>query len=370
MLKLLEKRRELISLIEEITRDKGYFDVQDLVGRTGLPRSTLQDWINRFVDEGCVEVLEERAGRRRARYARRRTRSLPTTACKRIFTTADGDVAEIFHECRSEGCISFCEYMYARGNPHVRKNGLILRQRVRIGTALQCGDKTSLCLEKVEARDGLIYQHIRTFGGPAYSLTEMMEQADGVLEIKYASQDSYVKGVIATEALTHMVIGVDDTDTPEHGATFALTLSLLDLLSSIEGVHRISHNVGFLYPGVPEKTAGNAMSYIELGVKPELVDSIVQAAIDYIRAQTRSEHTGMAVKKGLRRCPELVQFTRRARSGLVTVEEAVTAARKSGVRTYEVTGSRGIIGAVAALGMMDCPESTLMDVRKELVQNT
>jgi tRNA(Ile2) C34 agmatinyltransferase TiaS len=48
----------------------------------------------------------------------------------------------------------------------------------------------------------------------------------------------------------------------------------------------------------------------------------------------------------------------------------VAAARKSGVRTYEVTGNRGIIGAVAALGMMDCPESTLMDVRKELVLNT
>ncbi len=366
MLKLLEKRRELINLIEEITRDKGYFDVQDLVGRTGLPRSTLQDWINRFVDEGCVEVLEERAGRRRARYARRRTRSLPTSACKRIFTTADGDAAEIFHECRSEGCISFCEYMYARGNPHVRKNGLILRQRVKVGSALQCGDKASLCLEKVEARDGLIYQHIRTFGGPAYSLTEMMEQADGVLEIKYAAQDSYVKGVIATEALTHVVIGVDDTDTPEHGATFALTLSLLDLLASIEGVYRISHNVGFLYPGVPGITAGNAVSYVELGVKPELAAAIVETAADYVRAETKSRQTGMAVKTGLRRCPELVRFTRRARTGIVSVEEALAAAEKSRVATYEVTGRRGIIGAVAALGMVDCPEGTLMDVRKEI----
>jgi len=367
MLKLMEKRKELISLIEEITHEKGYFDVQDLVERTGLPRSTLQDWINRFVDEGCVEVLEERAGRRRALYARRRTRSLPTSACKRIFTTADGDAAEIFHECRSEGCISFCEYMYARGNPRVRKNGLILRQRVKAGTPLRCVDaRVSLCLEKVENRDGVVYQYIRTFGGPAYSLTEMMEQADGVLEIKYASKDSYVKGVIATEALTHVTIGVDDTDTPEHGATFALTLSLLDLLASIEGVYRISHNVGFLYPGVPGITAGNAVSYVELGVKPELADAIVESALDYVRSETKSSQTGMAIKKGLRRCPELVRFTRRARTGIVSVEEALAAAKKSNVATFEVTGSRGIIGAVAALGMVDCPEGTLMDVRKEI----
>lgn len=367
MLKLMEKRKELIRLIEDITHEKGYFDVRDLVEKTSLPRSTLQDWINRFVDEGCVDVLEERAGRRRARYARRRSRSLPTSACKRIFTTADRDTVEIFHECRSEGCISFCEYMYARGNPHVRKSGLILRQRVKIGAPDLCADaKASLCLERVCVTDGVVYQHIRTFGGPAYSLTEMMEQADGILDVKYSLKGSYTEGIIATEALTHLIISVDDTDRSEEGATFALTLSLLDLLSSIEGVHRISHNVGFLYPGVPEKTAGNAMSYIELGVKPELKESIIHTAIDYIRSQTRSEHTGMAIKTGLRRCPELVLFTQRARTCLVTLDEALAAAEKSGVKTYEITGSRGIIGAVAAMGMVDCPEGTLMDVRKEM----
>jgi len=366
MLKVLEKRRELIDIIEEITGDKGYFDVQDLVSRTGLPRSTLQDWINRFVDEGCVEVLEERAGRRRALYARRRTRSLPTSACKRIFTTADGEMVEIFHECRSEGCITFCEYMYARGNPRVRKSGMILRQKVKIGSMLQCPQGASLCLEKVEAKDGVVYQHIRTFGGPAYSLTEMMEQADGVLEIRSAPKGSYVKGVIATEALNHLIIAVDDTDTPEHGATFALTLSLLDQLSSVEGVHRISHNVGFLYPGVPGITAGNAVSYIELGVRPEMADAIVETAIETVRSHTKSDNTGMAVKRGFRRCPGLVRFTRRARTGIVTLEEAMAAAEKSGVSTYAITGSRGIIGAVAALGMVDCPEGTLMDVRKDI----
>jgi hypothetical protein len=256
--------------------------------------------------------------------------------------------------------------MYARGNPLVRKSGLILRQRVKLGCMLQCPQGASLCLEKVEEKDGVIYQHIRTFGGPAYSLTEMMEQADGVLDIRYGSKGSYVKGVIATEALTHVTVAVDDTDTPEHGATFALTLSLLDQLAAIEGVHRISHNVGFLYPGVPGITAGNAVSYIELGVKPEMVNAIVETAIETVRSHTKSENTGMAVKTGLRRCPELVRFTRRARTGIVTLEEALAAAKTSKIRTFEVTGQRGIIGAVAALGMIDCPEGTLMDVRKEI----
>lgn len=366
MLKSLEKRKELLKLIEKITQEKGYFDVYDLSNATGMPRSTLQDWVNRFVDDGCVGVLEECAGRKRARYSMKRMRHLPTSACKRIFTTVDGDIVEIFHECRSEGCIAFCEYMYAFSNPRVTRNGLILRQRVKADTVINSGDEISLDLEKVTVNNGLVYQHIRTFGGPAYSLTEMMERADGVLDIKYAKKGNYVEGTIVTEALTHMAIGVDDTDDPGSGATFALTLSLLDLLSSIEGVHRISHNVGFLYPDVPRKTAGNAVSYIELAVKKELVDSLIQEAIDYLRSQTKSGETGMAVKLGLKSCPALVDFTRKARHGIVTVEDAMAVAKKSRIKTYQVTGKEGIIGAVASLGMIECPPENLMDVNKEI----
>lgn len=365
MLKSLEKRKELLGLIGKVTQDKGYFDVYDLSEATGMPRSTIQDWINRFVDDGCISVLEECSGRKRAKYAMRRIRNLPTSACKRIFTTADGNVVEIFHECRSEGCIEFCQYMYAMGNPLVRNNGLILRQRIKTGPVARAPN-VSLDLEKVSVSNGLVYQYIRTFGGPAYSLTEMMENADGVLDIKYTKKGNYVEGIVVTEALTHMAIAVDDTDDAESGATFALTLSLLDLLSSIEGVRRISHNVGFLYPDVPGKTAGNAASYIELAVKKNLVESLIQSATEYLRLQTRSTETGMAIKIGLKACPDLLNFARRARSSIVTVEEALAAAGKSRVRTYEITGSLGIIGAVASLGMMDCRPEELMDVTKDI----
>jgi len=368
MLKSLEKRKELLGLIGKVTQDKGYFDVFDLSGATGMPRSTIQDWINRFVDDGCISILEECSGRKRAKYAMRRIRNLPASACKRIFTTVDGDQVEIFHECRSEGCIAFCEYMYMMGNPRVRKNGLILRQRVKAGPVARASN-VSLDLEKVTVSNGLVYQHIRTFGGPAYSLTEMMESADGVLDIKYVKKGNYVEGIVVTEALTHMAIAVDDTDDAMSGATFAITLSLLDLLSSIEGVHRISHNVGFLYPDVPGKTAGNAVSYIELAVKKELVESLIQSAAEYLKAETRSQDTGMAVKLGLKNCPELLGFARKARTGIVTIEEALAAAKKSRVRTYEITGKRGIIGAVASLGMVDCPPEKLMDVRLKMSDN-
>ena len=367
MLKVLEKRKELLKLIDTVAHEKGYFDVQDLVVYTSLPRSTLQDWINRFVDEGCVEVLEEGSGRKRARYARRRMRTLPASACRKIFTTADREHVEIFHQCRSEGCIAFCEYMYSKGNPFVWRNGLTLRQRVRIGEPdMRLDDRVSMGLEKVTVSNGLVHQHIRTYGGPSYSLTEMMEQAEGVLNVEYHREGDYLEGVIVTEALTHVAIGIDDTDSESGGgATFALTLSLLDQLSSIEGVYRISHNVAFLCPDVPYKTAGNSVSYIELAVKPELVNSIIQTALEYLKSQSKSGETGMAVKIGLKMCPELHVFARKARSSIVTMEEAMYAAKKSRIKTYEVTGPRGLIGAIASLGMLECPTDRLLDVTKK-----
>jgi len=77
----------------------------------------------------------------------------------------------------------------------------------------------------------------------------------------------------------------------------------------------------------------------------------------------------MAVKIGIKTCPELLSFARRARSGVVTVDQALAAARKSRVRVCEITGERGIIGAVASLGMIDSPPEALMDVTTAIPPN-
>jgi hypothetical protein len=54
---------------------------------------------------------------------------------------------------------------------------------------------------------------------------------------------------------------------------------MLELLSSIEGVPYISQRGLSVSWRAGHATAGNAISYIELGVKCELADSIVDTAI-------------------------------------------------------------------------------------------
>ncbi|MDY6966260.1 MAG: hypothetical protein SVM80_09900 [Halobacteriota archaeon] len=372
MSKVLEKRRSCLELTSKLTRDKGYFTIQEVVDAIGIPRSTAQDWINRLKSEGCIELVEEGSGRRPARYIRT-MRRLPTSACNRIFTTVDGDTVEIIHECRSEGGAAFCEYEHGRSGGaviDVKRDGVILRERaIACKREVEVGryPKASVGITEVRIEGELVAQRLKCFGGPAYSLTEMMQSAHGVLDVRIKRPDDYIEGEILTEAMEHVIIGVDDTDREGEGATFALTLSLLDKLSSLAYVERIGHKVGFLNPKIQQKTAGNAASIIELGVKSEKLDAVLKTAVTYLEKETLSERTGMAIRVGFKPIPELTRFASKAREGEVTVDEALKVARLSGVDVIEVTGRLGIIGAVAALGLSNFGPDVLMDPHKVLI---
>ena len=108
---VIEKRRELLDLMRECTLKNGFFTVHDIECVTKLPRSTVQDWVNRLADEKCVLVKEEKRGRNPAKYMARSV--MLQSSCKRIFTTVDKDRVAIYHECRSAGCAAFCTYHHS-----------------------------------------------------------------------------------------------------------------------------------------------------------------------------------------------------------------------------------------------------------------
>ncbi|MEG3055554.1 MAG: helix-turn-helix domain-containing protein [Methanoculleus sp.] len=102
--------------MRQVTLEVGYFTVADIAEATDTPRSTVQDWVNRLIEEGCVILTEGQRGRHAARYAA--SSAMPESACRRVFTTIDGNEVEIYHECMSGGCAAFCEFHHARaGGP-------------------------------------------------------------------------------------------------------------------------------------------------------------------------------------------------------------------------------------------------------------
>jgi hypothetical protein len=365
---VLAKRREYLRLMRQCTLDSGSFTVTEIAERIHLPRSTVQDWINRLLSEQCITIVTEKRGRHPARYAA--ISALPDSACRRIFTTMDQDRVEIYHECLSRSCAAFCEHHHRRSGgilSHVSRDGTLLRERARIGEAdadIGLHPRTAVAVIGVRQNpDETITQRIRCVGGPAYSLTDMMTRAEGVCSVEPYRQGPLVEGDVTTRALTYLAIGIDDTDSGDAGATFALSLALLQQLSTQKGVYPIGHQVVMLFPTLAEKTAGNAATFIEIAVDPSQVDLIHTRSRLFIADESFSSDWGMAIKTGFLVSTQLRSFGARARSTRITRDEAEQIARDEGIY---IAGGRGVIGALAAVSCIGIDSEILLDPEKDI----
>ncbi|MDI9634174.1 MAG: helix-turn-helix domain-containing protein [Methanolinea sp.] len=358
---VIRKRREFLSLMRACTVERGYFTVADIQRLAGVPRSTAQDWIRRLLEEGCVVVREQKMGRNPAKYAA--ISALPSSACRRIFTTVDGDRVEIYHECLSSACAAFCAYHHARASgvlEEVERDGTLLRERARLGeTHVEIGlyPACAVGVAGVYREGDEIVQKIRCIGGPAYSLTDMMAKAEGVCEVRVGKRGEIVEGCVRTRALSHLVIGIDDTDSRDGGATFALALALLQHLGRVKGVLPIGHRIAMLSPDVPEKTTGNSCSYIEVAVPPGEYESIREKSLLFVQDESLSPEWGMAFRRGFSVPEGLRAFGARARRERIPPGEAPRVAAAHGVDLY---GGRGRTGALAAVALSGLPHDVLL----------
>jgi hypothetical protein len=359
---VIKRRREFLRMMRAFTLEQGYFTVTDIQNMGRVPRSTAQDWINRLVEEGCVAQREKKLGRSPAHYVT--TSALPQSACRKIFTTVDGDQVQIYHECLSSGSAAFCSHHHLQAGGVIMntwRDGTLLREYATIGTReakIGLYPASAVGVVGIERDGDDIIQHIRCIGGPAYSLTDMMAHADGVCDITVKRDGDIVEGAVRTRALSHLIIGIDDTDGKEGGATFALALALLQYLGSNREVIPIQHHVAMLNPVIPEKTAGNSCSFIELAITPELYGKVAQRTISFVEDEAISGEWGVAIKRGFRISPRLRKYGRRVRNGRVIIEEAQKTAEQEDIF---LTGGRGIIGALAAVALSGLSNDILLD---------
>ncbi len=294
---------------------------------------------------------------------------MPESACRRVFTTVDGNEVEIYHECMSGGCAAFCEFHHARaGGPlqSVRRDGTLLRERAVIGrreVAVGLDPAPAVGIIGVYHDGDYIRQQIRCIGGPAYSLTDMLSLAEGVCEVTVHRQGAVVEGEVVTRALTYVAIGLDDTDTETEGATFALALALLQHLAELDGVMPIGHRVAMLNPRFEPRTAGNSCSYIELAVEPDLVPQIEEVAVRFVADEAVSLEWGIAVRPGFRVPGALRAYGRSARESVLTRDVAKETAERFGAHLH---GGRGVIGALAAVALIGLPHDVLLDPKRDV----
>ena len=194
-------------------------------------------------------------------------------------------------------------------------------------------------------------------GGGGVGATKCRAFAQGVL--RYDVGDSgggkAAKGTIVVPRRQRVLIGIDDTDTKEEGATWSMTHNIATALNSNESVY-LSHSLVQLFP-VSAKTQNCVSTVLEFGcvseeAKKELLEDLKNALLKY----SVSDETGMVVLTSFE-ASHMEEYSTMCRSGELTKDIAMEHARKNGVDIW--LDGNGVIGALASLAWFARPDESI-----------
>lgn len=158
---------------------------------------------------------------------------------------------------------------------------------------------------------------------------------------------------IITPKMVRVIIGLDDTDTKEKGASWVVALRLG---TSCPIGRFIDHKIIQLNPKVPNKTTNCCSTAVSFAVKEEDIPALVEYCRDFIKENSYSEDAVMTVYKGLKVPEAVMKFGWDAKSIIFNIDDAIKIAEENGIQIISVTGMKGVIGAVAAIGCFDYGE--------------
>ncbi|MFA6709791.1 MAG: DUF1743 domain-containing protein [Candidatus Methanomethylophilaceae archaeon] len=199
--------------------------------------------------------------------------------------------------------------------------------------------------------------HTRWMGlaGASVGIGACIPQSSDVIETVYPD-DFSIGGAhrasveIVTPKMVRVVIGVDDTDTPQKGASWVTTMKLA---RDCPYGRFLDHKIIQLNPKAPNKTTNCCSTAVSFAAKSDEVDKIIAYCKEYLIKETLSDETVMTVFIGLKIPDELQEWGWGAKYILYEEKAAIEVAERNGVQVIPITGKRGIIGAVAAIGCFD-----------------
>lgn len=219
------------------------------------------------------------------------------------------------------------------------------------------------CVEGAWIEGDKVKVAYRGLAGAGVGFTLCRGLAEGVEEVEILEMGGGAKlgrSILTIPLKYKLCIGVDDTDTKDEGATWCLVNNLGLELEGKRLADYVSLTLTQLYKENPYKTSNCVSSGLVLAVRPHEVDRVISYVDKALRERTLSEQTGMAYRVGVVAPSELVSFTERAKRGMVTMEDARRTALNVNAILKPITGERGCIGALAALGLIDDPDRAAM----------
>jgi methanogenesis imperfect marker protein 11 len=195
-------------------------------------------------------------------------------------------------------------------------------------------------------------------GGGGVGATRCRAFANGVLRynISESGGEKCARGTIIVPRRDRVLIGIDDTDSKEIGATWTLTHNIAKKLNCQEAVY-LSHALVQLFP-VPERTQNCMSTVLEFGCVDEKAKSwLVNAFKKTLKKYSASTQTGMVVLSDFY-AKGLYEFSNRSRTERVSKVEALQCARENGVGV--LLDGNGVIGALASLPWFARPDESII----------
>ncbi|HIJ00621.1 MAG TPA: hypothetical protein HA366_03685 [Candidatus Methanomethylophilaceae archaeon] len=191
--------------------------------------------------------------------------------------------------------------------------------------------------------------------GATVGIGACIPQAPEVMNTIYPD-DFHIGGAHCAEVevrspkMVRVILGVDDTDTKEQGASWSM---MLKMGQECPFGHFLEHKIIQLNPLVPDKTTNCCSTAVSFAVEEKEMANLLSYARDFLRDNPYSDDTVMAYFMGLKVPSALEDFGWRCKSEIFTIDDARRVALDNGISLCEITGEKGTIGAVAAIGCFD-----------------
>jgi len=142
--------------------------------------------------------------------------------------------------------------------------------------------------------------------------------------------------------MQRVLIGVDDTDTPDEGATWTLVHNIAKTVEDDQSIY-LSHTIVQLFP-VPYRTKNCVGLVAEFATTDP--EGLTAKFHQLLEQYTLSRKTGMAVYSGFAPSQDLLEFGRKVKRGEI---DPGLLENLNDPDLRIVMDGRGIIGAVASL---------------------
>lgn len=285
---------------------------------------------------------------------------------QKVLTMVDGDKVEIveFHPCISGSHWLLYQYKnnsdlidsaYRDGNKHVYS--------CHIGCApldLKASFNAAGIDEIIVDGDEVKVTHAGLAGaGVGAGMCRGMGEGVKYIELLEEGGGSKVgRARVVTPKLEKVVIGVDDTDIKDTGATWTMAHNLGVELKN-EGFEYLDHIIVQLYPHNPHKTQNCVSIALTFAVPEDKKEELIKRTVEILKRDTLSDKTAIAVLEGLEIPEKLRQYSIATKSGMMDIETAEATAKELGIDLIAVTGDQGKVGALAALGLYNDVEEAV-----------